>query len=84
MQNIDPVYFLTPIIVIAFSFGLVIYWHFKKSLSKWVLLYSFIAYFGAIALKYVVQIPTIHQFEAAVGGNLAGLGLYYGFHTVVF
>ena len=84
MQNIDPVYFLTPIIVIAFSFGLVIYWHFKKSLSKWVLLYSFIAYFGAIALKYVVQIPTIHQFEAAVGGNLAGLGLYYGIQTVVF
>ncbi len=84
MQNIDPVYFLTPAIVIGFSFGLVIYWHFKKSLTKWVLLYSFIAYFGAIALKYAVQILTIHQFDALVGGSLSGLGLYYGLQTVVF
>ena len=84
MQNIDPVYFLTPVTVIAFSFGLVIYWRFRKGLTKWVILYSFIAYFGAIALKYAVQIPTIHVFQAAVGGNLVALGLYYGLQTVVF
>jgi hypothetical protein len=84
LQNIDPVYFLLPIIAIAFSFGLVIYWHFKRRLTKWVLLYSLIAYAGAIALKYVVQIPTIRPFETAVGGNPFALGAYYGLQTVVF
>ncbi|MGI0079116.1 MAG: hypothetical protein ACRECH_05790, partial [Nitrososphaerales archaeon] len=59
MQNIDPIYFITPITVIAFSFGLVIYCHYRRGFSKWVLGYSLAAYAGAIALKYLVQIPTI-------------------------
>lgn len=84
MQNIDPVYFLTPVIIIAFSFGLAVYCHFKRTLTRWVLLYSFIAYFGAIALKYAIQIPTIHRFEEVVGGNIAALGAYYGIQTVIF
>src|SRR5487761_859201 len=84
MQNIDPVYFLTPIAVIGFSVGLVIYWHFKKSLTKWTLMYSLAAYAGAIALKYAVQIPTIKWFTASVGGNLFALGFYYGLQTAIF
>jgi len=80
MQNIDPVYFLTPIIVISFSFGLVVYWRYKRHFSKWDLLYSLAAYALAIALKYVVQIPTF----AAVGGNPVALGLYYGLQTAAF
>lgn len=84
MQNIDPIYFLLPIAVIAISFGCVIYWRLKKCLTKWVLLYSFVAYFGAIALKYIVQIPTLRGFETIIGGNLAALGVYYGLQTVFF
>lgn len=84
MQNIDLVYLLSPVIVIAFSFGLVVYWQRTRSLTKWVILYSFLAYFGAIILKYIVQIPTLHSFEIVVGGNLEALGAYYGIQTVVF
>ena len=51
MQNIDPVYMLQPIVVIAFSVGLVIYWAFKRNFAGRVLLYSLVAYGGAIALK---------------------------------
>ena len=84
MQNIDPIYFLYPVIVITFSFGLLIYWHYKRTLSKWVLIYSAIAYGGAIILKEIVQVPTIGAFETAVGGSHVALGIYYGLQTVVF
>lgn len=84
MQNIDPVYFLYPIIVITFSFGTVIYWHFNRSFSRWALTYSLVAYAAAIALKYLVQIPTFHTFDTVVGGNLFALGIYYGLQTVLF
>lgn len=85
-QNIDPVYFLLPIVVIAFSFGAVLYWHFrrKKGITRWVLFYSFIAYFGAIVVKYIVQLPTIGPFTSAVGGSPAALGAYFGLQTVAF
>ena len=84
MQNIDPVYFLIPVIVIAFSVGLVLYWHRKKCFTRQVLLYSFVAYTAAIALKYVIQIPTIGPFENAFGaGNLVALGAYFGIQTMV-
>jgi hypothetical protein len=84
MQNIDPLYFVTPVVVIGFSFGLVIYWHFKRSFSKWVLVYSLAAYAGAIALKYIVQIPTIGAINSAFVDNPAVLGVYYGLQTAVF
>lgn len=84
MQNIDPLYFIIPIVVIAFSFGLVIYWQKKRCFSKWVLLYSLAAYAGAIALKYIVQIPTISAVESASGNNPIVLGFYYGIQTGVF
>ena len=84
MQNIDLLYFISPITIIAFSFGLVIYWHYKKSFSKWVLAYSLAAYAGAIALKYIVQIPTYTALESASGNNPVVLGLYFGIQTAVF
>ncbi|MDH2900561.1 MAG: hypothetical protein PXY39_06275 [archaeon] len=84
MQNIDPLYFITPIVVIEFSFGLVLYWHFKRSFSKWVLIYSLAAYAGAIALKYMIQIPTIAALDSAFGNSPVVLGLYYGIQTGVF
>ena len=84
MPNIDPEYFLYPVAVIAFSFGLVVYWHYRRKFTGAVLIFSLVAYGGAIALKYIVQIPTYHAFDAAVGGNHIALGLYYGIQTVAF
>jgi hypothetical protein len=84
MQNIDPVYFLLPIVVAAFSFGLVIYWHYKRSFTRAVLLYSLVAYAGAILLKVILQ-----QFTATGVINMFGFasvvdGLYFGLQTAFF
>ncbi|MDG7007143.1 MAG: YhfC family intramembrane metalloprotease [Nitrososphaerota archaeon] len=84
MQNIDPLYFLTPLVVIGFSFGLVAYLWAKKRFSWWVLVSSLIAYAGAIALKVVLQGATYQPFDAAVGGNPVDLGMYFGLQTVAF
>ncbi|MGI0091584.1 MAG: YhfC family glutamic-type intramembrane protease [Nitrososphaerales archaeon] len=84
MQNIDPLYFITPIVVIVFSFGLVIYWHYRRGFSKWALVYSLAAYAGAIVLKYLIQIPTIGAVDSTFADNPAILGLYYGVQTAVF
>lgn len=80
----DPVYFLTPIIVIGFSVGLVLYLRLRGRFSAWVLLTSLVAYGGAIALKVVFQAFTLRPFEAAVGGSQVALGAYFGLQTVIF
>jgi YhfC intramembrane metalloprotease len=72
-----------PIVVIGFSLGLVIYWRLERCFSKWALGYSSAAYFGAIILKYVIQIPTIHTMESASNNSPWVLGLYYGIQTGV-
>lgn len=84
MQNIDPIYLLQPIVVIAFSVGLVIYWAFIRSFAGRVLIYSFFAYASAIALKYIVQIPTINYVISLYGVHSWQLGLYYGVQTAIF
>jgi hypothetical protein len=84
LSNIDPLYFVTPAVVISFSAGLVLYWHFSRRFTKWTLLSSLVAYGGAIALKYAVQIPTFHAYSQAVGSAPAALGLYYGVQTALF
>ncbi|MHB8566960.1 MAG: hypothetical protein ACYC7D_12265 [Nitrososphaerales archaeon] len=84
VTSYDPLYFAFPLTVITFSLGLVIYWHYKRSLTKWVTGFSALAYFGGIALKYIVQIPTINALESASGNNPAVLGSYYGIQTAVF
>lgn len=84
LTNIDPVYFLTPIAVIAFSVGLVFYWALRRRFAASALVYALVAYAGAIALKYAVQIPSISWFRAATGGSLLALGVYYGTQAAVF
>jgi uncharacterized membrane protein YhfC len=84
MQNIDPLYFVTPMATISLMAGLVVYWRRRRRLSKQALLYSLAAYAGAIALKYAVQIPTIGAFQSAFGGDPVALGLYYGVQTAAF
>lgn len=84
MVNIDPLYFITPVAVIAFSAGLVLYWGLRRRFTGSALLYSLVAYAGAIALKYAVQIPTISWFRGVTDGSLAAMGVYYGAQTALF
>jgi hypothetical protein len=84
MQNIDILFALQPVIVIIIASALLLYWYLKRHFHLSVLLYSFIAYTVAIALKYAVQIPTINPVTSYFGPQSVGLGLYYGFQTVIF
>jgi hypothetical protein len=84
MQNIDILFILQPIIVIIIASALMVYWHRKRRFHLSVILYSFIAYAAAIALKYAVQIPTINTVIDYFGANSIGLGVYYGLQTVFF
>jgi hypothetical protein len=81
-QNIDPVYFLGPLVVIGFSFGLVAYWRLRRRLTAWVLLFSVVAYFGAIGAKTAFQAITYAPLDSAVSGNPWVLGPYFGLQTV--
>jgi hypothetical protein len=84
MQNIDPLYFLQPIITIAFSAGLLIYWHRKRSFTIVAFVLSLLAYVGAIAFKILLQTLTYNTFLARFGHNSLALGAYFGIQTVVF
>ncbi len=82
MQNIDPVYFLQPLAVLAIAAGLVAYyWKKKHTMNPWVLAYSLGAYAIAIGIKYVFQSLTIQYVNAT--SNLYILGLYYGLQTAI-
>jgi hypothetical protein len=84
MQNIDPLYFLQPIITIAFSAGLLIYWHRKRSFTRAAFVFSLLAYVGAIAFKVVLQTLTYNAFLARFSQNSLAMGAYFGIQTVVF
>ena len=83
MQSINPLFILQPAIVIAISVALMFYWYKKRHFHANIWLYSLIAYGGAIALKYAVQIPTINFVIGAFGAHSVGLGVYYGVQTMV-
>lgn len=68
----------------VFSFGLVFYWRQRKSLPGVVILYSFLAYAGAIVLKSVVQGATAGAVQAAFGYSSVPDALYFGAQTAVF
>jgi hypothetical protein len=84
VQNIDLWYVLQPIIVIIICSALMVYWHSRRHFHAGVWGYSAIAYFGAITLKYAVQLPTINTVTADFGAHSVQLGLYYGLQTVFF
>lgn len=84
MQDIDPVVFVQPAVVVAFSAGLVFYWRAKRRFAGIVLLFSLIAYGGAIALKAVVQALTYGSVVAAFGSASIETGLYFGLQTCFF
>jgi len=84
MQNINALVFLSPIIMIAFSVGLIAYWRVKRRFTIWTLLLALAAFAGAIALKSIFQYFTAQPFVMAVGGDPAAIGIYVGLQTVVF
>ncbi len=84
MQNIDPLYLLQPIVTIAFSAGLVIYWHLKRKFTALAFICSLLAYGGAIACKVIFQAITFNALMAGFHGDLSILGAYFGIQTVVF
>jgi hypothetical protein len=84
VQNVDLVFILEPIVVIAFSFGAIVYWHKEEGITKYVLGFSLLAYGGAIAVKVAFQYLTAPSFLSISQGSLPLLGLYLGFQTVIF
>jgi hypothetical protein len=84
VQDIDPIYLLQPIITIAFSAGLIIYWRMKRNFTGAAFAYSLLAYAGAIAIKIVLQTLTYSSYLAIFKGNPSALGVYFGVQTVIF
>jgi hypothetical protein len=78
------VYLLQPLILVLISFGLVLYWRYRRRFTRNVIVYSVLAYAGAIALKYLVQIPTARMVFDAYGAVSFASALYLGLQTVVF
>ena len=84
MQNIDPFVLLEPVIYIAISVGLVVYWRMRRRLTVPVLVLALIAYAGAIALKVFVQSFTYDSVTTAFGRVSWQTGLYFGVQTSFF
>jgi len=84
MQNINALYFLQPIITLAFSAGLVIYWNRKRTFTRATLVLSLLAYAGAIAAKIVLQNFTYVAYLSSFGHSSVALGAYFGIQTVLF
>jgi hypothetical protein len=83
-QTIDPAYILQPLIFFLISLGLVLYWRYRRRFTRSVILYSLLAYAGAIALKYLVQILTAKLVFDKFGAASLASALYLGLQTVVF
>ena len=84
MQNIDPVFILQPVIVIAVCTALLLYLRSLRGFQITVLADSLVAYAVAIGLKYAVQLPNIGFVTSHFGQQSIGLGAYYGVQTVFF
>jgi len=84
MQNIDPLYILEPVVVIAISVGLILYWRKTRSFTRYALIFSLVAYAGAIVLKAIVSLFTANSIVSAFGSDSVATGLYYGIQTSLF
>ncbi|MEM0146576.1 MAG: YhfC family glutamic-type intramembrane protease [Conexivisphaerales archaeon] len=82
IQNIDPAFFITPLVVMAFSFAPIIYLNRRGRLNIRVVLYALVAYFSAIAMKTILQYFTVGLVQST--GNLVAIGVYYGLQTSLF
>ena len=83
-MEIDPLYFLQPILSLGITGAVCFYWWRKQGFRGIVLLLSFGAYWLAILLKAVVNTVTASPVAQAVGSYGVVFGLYQGIQTVVF
>lgn len=81
VSNINLVYIVQPLVVTIASLILVLYCYSRKTFTKWVFVYTIIAYFLAIAIKMVFQYFTAQYVASA--GNLYYEGIYLGLQTVI-
>ncbi len=84
LQNIDPVYLIQPAASIGFSVGILVFWYFRKRFSRGIILFSFVAYAGAIAAKEILQFFTTQTVISTFGYVSLATGLYLGLQTVFF
>jgi len=84
VQNIDPLYILEPVVVIALSVGLILYWRKTRSFTRYALIFSLVAYAGAILAKVIVRLFTANSVISAFGGESVATGVYYGIQTSLF
>lgn len=79
--NINPVYFLSPLVPVIIGFALILFWRARRSFRWMVLLLGLIAYAAAIIIKVAFQSLTVHAFTARFGDVSVATGLYYGLQT---
>lgn len=80
MSQIDPIYFVTPLAVLAFSVGVVLVWRWRRQFTAATLGVALLAYGGAI----LVQAVTLGAVESASASNPFALGVYFGGQTALF
>jgi hypothetical protein len=84
MPNIDPLYILEPVIVIALGVALILYWKLSgRQFTRYALFFSLIAYAGAILIKVVFQLLTANAVVSTFGSASVATGLYYGLQTSI-
>ena len=81
VENINPVFFLSPLIPVIFSFALIFYWKYHRNFRWMILFYALAAYAGAIFIKSVFQFATARPFVDFFGYTSIPTGLYYGLQT---
>lgn len=81
MQNINPIYLLEPIAMIAMSVASIIYWRKKRTFRLAILGIAALAYFSAIIVKIVFQFLTYTSAVNYFGTPSVGIGLYFGLQT---
>jgi hypothetical protein len=82
MPNIDSLYILEPVIVIALSVALILYWKISgRHFTRYALFFSLIAYVSAIIIKVVFQLLTANGIVSTFGSVSIAIGLYYGLQT---
>lgn len=83
-ENFNPVYLLSPLGPLIFSFVLVFYWRARRSFRWVVLLYALLAYGLAIIVKTILQDFTAYSVVQHFGSVSVVTGLYYGLQTSIF
>lgn len=81
VANFNPVFFLSPLIPVVFSFALLFYWRARRVFRWPVLAYALLAYAVAILLKVVIQIPTYSWMLSHFGATSIAVALYFGLQT---